>query len=118
MTLPTLTDTEADAILTARITALMAEVAQHQANALAQGDELDAAITAHTAASTVETRARLRAAKAALAATAAAITTITDAAKALDRIADGDNSAQRLRARANQAIAAAAAVVVADEATT
>jgi hypothetical protein len=118
MALPILTDTQMDALINARLTPLLAEIAQHQLNAISQGDELTAAQTADTAGSTVVTRARLRDAVAALKQTDANIATITAAAKALDNLASGTvNSAQRARNRANAAIAAAALVVVPAEPT-
>ena len=113
MALPVLTDTEMDGLINARIKPFLVEIAQHQLNAVAQGDELDAATTAHTAASTAATRARLRAAVAALKSTRAAIATLADAATALDRLAAGTlNSATRVRNRAGQAMTAGETAVI------
>jgi hypothetical protein len=117
MALPLLTDPEIDALILARSKPMLTEIAQHQLNALSQGDELDAAAVAHTTASTPETRGRLRAAKAALLATDQAIATITAALGALDKIGATANSANRVRNRSNAAISAAKAAVVPDEPT-
>jgi hypothetical protein len=112
MALTPLPDTEIDALIAARIHPLQVEEAQHRLNALAQGDRLDAAITAHTATPTAATLAELRNARDALLQTRRDIATITRAATALDRIGTAANSGQRVRNRSNQAMTAAEAVVI------
>jgi hypothetical protein len=116
MALPVISDTDADKALKERRDQLAAEAFQHQRVAIEQRVAFDAAVAAHTTASTPETRAELRSARAALLQTKANIDALIAIATRLDNLADGTvNTATRVRNQAKQATDAAAAINVPDD---